>query len=820
MMKARGTMRWALAGLALLFAGVGVAEAQPWLVEDGQARAEIVIADDPPRTTRLAAWELQNYVRKISGATLPIVHEPSDDAAVQVYIGASAHTDKLGITDQGLDYGAYRMVSGDDWLVLIGKDTNHEPVEPYTRTRSDRGSEEIIAAWDEISGGKWVHPEGNAFKMLFRNVDQHFRDGGADEPMNLWAYDERGSYNAVCDFLRDLGVRWYMPGELGEVVPETSSIALPQVDRRVEPDFPVRDNNVRFGVHDTRVSIWAMRMGMRQPYGFGWAHGLNLITGREQTKRDHPEYYALYAGERATDFRSGGKQCLSSPGLFESSVDYARTVFDHYGHPVISLQPADGYTSLCQCQLCEGKDSPDRAYRGRMSDYVWDFTVRVANELAKTRPDLQVSNMGYNLYRLPPENIEKMPENVLVALIGARRPTVVNPEQRQEIRDIRESWYDKTEHQLLNFENYPLTARGYWLPAFTPHTNAESINAIKGKFLGENIQPSAHRFMEAAAFNSFQFYFTFRMYWGGKDRDIDPMLEEYYELFYGPAASQMKAFFEYCEAHWQDMDDDKAKTDQALALFDAARQQADEGSVYDQRLAVMAEYLENLAARSKQIEKEKQRENVPSVQMWRGATSVEIDGRLDDEFWQEMPGGRGGTLRELQTGRRPMFGTTFKVAWGGDAIYFAIRCEDVADDTVKIGTDRDEDAALWYGDAVEILLETEQNSYYQIAISPSGAVADLNRTGGQQIFRWDSQAEVATHIGEDYWTAEVRIPVMASSNDPFHQVIGERPRNNLPWYFNVCRQRIRENGRELSAFSPTGKAGFHVPERFSKLYYK
>jgi hypothetical protein len=51
-----------------------------------------------------------------------------------------------------------------------------------------------------------------------------------------------------------------------------------------------------------------------------------------------------------------------------------------------------------------------------------------------------------------------------------------------------------------------------------------------------------------------------------------------------------------------------------------------------------------------------------------------------------------------------------------------------------------------------------------------------------------------------------------------HQVIGRRPRESLPWYFNLCRQRISENGSEHSAFSPTGTAGFHVLSKFAKLY--
>jgi len=41
----------------------------------------------------------------------------------------------------------------------------------------------------------------------------------------LWQFDERGSFNAVCGYLRSLGVRWYLPGE---IVPKMKSVPLPR----------------------------------------------------------------------------------------------------------------------------------------------------------------------------------------------------------------------------------------------------------------------------------------------------------------------------------------------------------------------------------------------------------------------------------------------------------------------------------------------------------------------------------------------------------------------------------------------------------------
>ena len=44
------------------------AKAESFLVKDGRPNAEIIIAEDAPRPTELAAEELQTYVEKMTGA--------------------------------------------------------------------------------------------------------------------------------------------------------------------------------------------------------------------------------------------------------------------------------------------------------------------------------------------------------------------------------------------------------------------------------------------------------------------------------------------------------------------------------------------------------------------------------------------------------------------------------------------------------------------------------------------------------------------------------------------------------------------------------
>ena len=804
--------------------------AERFLVQDGAARAEIIIAAKPQRTVRLAAHELQTYVEKISGAKLPIATEPTAGVPVQVYIGRSPHTDRLQVTAEGLEAGAYRIASGEDWLVLIGDDTEFVPIEPWAKSNSDIVTGKTQREWDEITGALWGVP---GILMYKHQLDLPgtvglptaqpvavTSPGTKVPPLRMWDYDERGSFNAVNGLLHRLGVRWYMPGELGEIVPTLQSIPLPKIDETVRPDIAMRRFSYRFSIVGLENALWGMRLGVRNPPDIQDVHGMVSLTHRTEVFAAHPEWYALYGGKRSFDLKANNHLCYSNEELLQETVRYVRAQFDHYKLDTVSVMPPDGYSAMCQCPKCAGKDTPERDQRGILSDYVWDFVNRVARETRKTHPHGKVLNCAYGIYSLPPLKIEKLEPNVVVSIVGGRVPGLNKAAQQAEFRKLRESWLEKTANPLINFENYPFIDRGWYLPTFTPHAMGESINAVKGRFSGEDISLSAfHDFaVNGIGFNHFQMYFNARMYWGGKEQDVDAMFREYCRLFYGPAEDEMRAFFEYAEANWQEMEKEKPKVDHVLELFAAAKAKVEPSSVYGRRIALIDEFLKALRSKSRQLGKI--RGPVPVLRLVGEARNpIKIDGKLDDDAWVNAPIAATGRMSELQTGRVPTFGTSVKSAWIGNDLYFAIRCDEKKGEQLNIGSTRKDDSATWYGDVVEILLETDSRSYYQIAVNPSGAIVDLDRTTAPSAwFGWDSQAEVKTHIADDHWTVEIRIPVTQDENDPLHQVIGRKPSQSLPWHINLCRQRIRDGGSEYSAFSPTSAENFHNRMKFATFY--
>jgi hypothetical protein len=809
-MTARSTFHIVL--LITVFAAPGYA-ADQFIVENGIPKAVIVISRNPTRMQRVAAHEFRMQIEEISGARLPIVTQPVDDR-VKIFIGASPQNP---VQANGLKAGAYRIATGPDWMALVGDDREFTPMEPFAKNNGDIPRAQ--AEWEKIVGAPYGMPARGLYKNRLRLPgDTGKPDGATTEPketLEIWGLDERGSFNAVCGYLRKLGARWYLPGELGEVLPSMKTIPLPQIDETVLPDFPLRQFNFRFSTAGLETSMWVMRLGLRNDERLQIAHGISTMTNHQGVFDAHPDWFAIYGGK--TDFKPGDSKCqvcYSNDELFHETVRWARTLLDTYQFETVSIMPPDGYTAICQCEKCKGKDSPERNERGLLSDHVWDFVNRVAKEIAKSHPRAKVLNCAYGVYTLPPLKIEKLEPNVQVCIVGGRRPINkggVKGEGESAPDALRAAWAKKTDNPLLIFENYPFTSRGWYLPSFSAHAIGDSVRATKGVSAGEDIWLSvAQDFStKGIGFNHFMVYFTARMYWGGKDADVDAMLREYCRLFYGPAEQEILAFFTYCESNWSVME--------ALALFDKVKAKADTTSVYGQRIALIDDYLKGLRMKTEQLGQK--RGPVPKVRLVGDAHDIVVDGKLDDEYWQKCPVAATGKFRELQTGRTPTFGTTFKAGWQGSNLYFAIRCDEHPGEKPVSASTRDDDQAIWHGDVIEIELATETHSYYQIAISPAGHVVDLDRGAATgQWFGWDSKAEVATYIADDHWTVEIRFPVTADENDPLNQVVGRHPTQSLPWHINLCRQRIREDGQELSALSPTGTNGFHVPMKFAHFY--
>jgi len=813
-----------LALLLLITAAVvqATSQAQPLIVENGQARAEIVVAEKPPRAVKLAARELQTYIEKISGGHLPIVTSPTGNLPLKIYVGESEPASGVGVDAKALPRDAFHIVSGPDWLALVGEDMDFTPVEPWGHSPQDWAKSKQ-AEWLALAGHPWENPVAES---LHRNYNKQ---------LDIWNLDHRGSLNAVYAFLRELGVRWYMPGELGEIVPKVNQIALPFVNRTVQPAFEVRTIS-RPLISSTSMddAWWYLRIGANEQYGL-LHHGLRYVTNAPEQRARHPDYFALLPNGTRDTKSALASSCLSSPEFFQEVVAYARLMFDRYHMPIVSIMPEDSFKH-CQCELCKKQETLDRGPAGSSSDYVWSFVARVANELAKTHPDRKVFCGAYSSYRLPPRSIAKLPDNVWVQITNGRPIREMDDATHESDAELRREWQEKTSHPLSTTLNYsPFIDRGDFRPQYWPHVIARGLRDEAGTVWREDawISNGKGGGLAFPGMSHLNAYIMSQLWWDPK-QDVDALLKEYYTLFYGPAAKEMQAFIQYCEPAFAKLGVDAEVTRQALELFDKARTAAPPDSVYGRRIALVDEFLQTMRNRSRQMTVQRPA-GLPDCRMidmgtekWRDASAtLKMDGKLDEPFWTAFP--HSFELKDTRTGHTPEYPAHFLARWWKDSLYFGIQCDGAPKTAPVIGGNGNGDSAIWNGEHVELLIETDKHSYYQIVINPAGFVINLDRGADKAHWRdWSSRAEVAVHRGDGgSWSAEIRLPVTASDEDPLHGVIGSKPiksdkGTNLPWYFNVFRKFAGTGTEDISVFSPPDPQtrNLHDTLRFAEIYVR
>ena len=172
-------------------------------------------------------------------------------------------------------------------------------------------------------------------------------------------------------------------------------------------------------------------------------------------------------------------------------------------------------------------------------------------------------------------------------------------------------------------------------------------------------------------------------------------------------------------------------------------------------------------------------------------------------------------LRLAVTGGPPAQATRVWTAWDASDL----RVLWWAEDTYPWATLTERDAPLYTEEVVEIFLDPvgDGESYFEIEVNPNNAVLDACmrriRSGYRKDFRWRCEGlRTSVRRVSDGWMVEAAIP--------FLSLTCELPRAGDLWRMNLTRiDRPIGLPRELSAWSPTGLAQFHVPAKFGVLAF-
>jgi hypothetical protein len=167
------------------------------------------------------------------------------------------------------------------------------------------------------------------------------------------------------------------------------------------------------------------------------------------------------------------------------------------------------------------------------------------------------------------------------------------------------------------------------------------------------------------------------------------------------------------------------------------------------------------------------------------------------------------------TGAQPSQATAARAVWDDDEMRVLFH----AGDAHAWATMSERDAPLYEEEVVEVFLDPvgDLECYFEIEVNPLNAVLDLvlrrNRSGYAKDFAWRCEG-LRTRVEKSAtaWTAELSIP--------FRSVAASAPVAGAQWRVNFCRiDRPPHVPRELTSWSPAGRANFHTPARFGILEF-
>ena len=757
------------------------------IVQDGKPQAEIILGDNPVPVAKFAAKELNTHIKLISGTELPIVKKRGT-AKTAIYVGF--------VPGKKIDFKEQEYlisVSGNE-IILAGKD----------------------CAIDKKN--RW----GNLF-------------------------DHRATCYAVYDFLERLGIRWYLPTEIGTVYTPSKNISVPDMKKQFTPDMNYRWTNIYHQIPADFAGSFergaeANKKVISLDEAWLWFNRLRVGGKSRSVHHSFHRFYLRYIKKHPEWFNQAVKPsqtpqpCYSHPEVIAQTVQELRDYFDKKPNSwqyvefiksdvdsdTVGIAPLDT-NRWCTCDRCKPlydttDNRGDSFYNAKKSAYYFTFVNKVAKELAKTHPDKKLATLAYWEYSYPPRNF-KLEPNVEIAMTLSVR-NVYSPEALANIQERLDVWKKTNPHvskTVWLYYCFPsqlgMHGRFNVFPGFfADHLEGQFKKLYEAGVTGFVYEPSYQGDdRRNMLMDQLEHYITTKLAFD-KNYDAKAGIDEFFKLYYGKAGDVMKTIYREMEAAYSDPANypknvtgreelswkyigTPARMKRYGELFTQAEKiAAAQGGVYFKRFEIFKKGIwEKMLAGFKRysnlkgmMENSMKRGFAPRLQAGTEGDPKTIDWKKAGVL------GMWGGLK----GGKPARNIIAKVAHDGKYLY--IRVEDpIAFSELKNG--------LFWADGFEFFFAgTRGKPYAQICIGNSGDFDSRNfsEMHGEVLYPGKTKTFV------DKSNAKRYVLLCAI---PLSEIYGQ-PGKIL--YGNILRSR---NQYCEAAWIPT-YAGHHSPSRFGEIY--
>lgn len=311
------------------------------------------------------AKQLQEYVKRGTGATLPIVVEQAQvPSGPVISLGHTRMAREAGVKTDDLKWDSARLKCIGNTLYLIGRDTD--------------------------SQGPSLSQEG-----------------------------ARGTWRAAGRFLEKyLGYRCFLPTPQGEKLNSQATIEVePELDETLVPAFAYASPEL-YGRTLPAAILNNFRYSIKIFTKNG--HTWQVFVPVDKYYEQHPEYFAMKNGKRLNVEQN--HLCTSNEEVRQLIIDGIRQKFDS-GYEWVDLGQSDGWIG-CECDRCRGVDnfkgseSLDRRELRKLqanpAERIHLFHKSIIDAVKESHPDKVIHLLSYHPTTWPSRKFDYYGDNVIV----------------------------------------------------------------------------------------------------------------------------------------------------------------------------------------------------------------------------------------------------------------------------------------------------------------------------------------------------------------------------------------------------------------------
>jgi hypothetical protein len=345
---------------------------------------------------------------------------------------------------------------------------------------------------------------------------------------------------AIYELLDRLGCRWYMPSELGEVIPQSKSIQLAELDFSSAPGTIYR-------------GIWYADEAYkrRNRHGGLLLHAGHALEGyvSDAQRKEHPEWVAEVGGKPHPR-----RLKWSIPEVAQAIADYWIARLDQDPVSSISLSPDDGidFDESKQDQAIDAGDFDTTSQSVSLTDRLVVICNRIADRVTKKYPDVLFGMLAYGPTTRPPVR-EKVHPNVVPQLAPitysrAHPMTMDEVPDNKELRHLVEGWGQAAKMTSVYFYGWFLAE------PVAPNPMIAKWSVDVPYVLKHNCQFWQPETMPNFETSMHALYLGCRLAWNPTLKPAE-IIDELNTRLYGHAAREMTAYWNLIDDVWVKTDD-------------------------------------------------------------------------------------------------------------------------------------------------------------------------------------------------------------------------------------------------------------------------